>query len=311
MRIVSLLPSLTELVCALGRGDELVGVTHECDYPPGVEKLPHLTRSRIPSAATSAEINELVSQQAGSLYELDESLLAQLNPDLILTQEQCDVCAVNEVTVRRAAERLASVARVESVNPTTLGEVFAMFRGVAALLGVVESAHVLVARFEATASEIARRRCSALASGESSARPHVLLLEWLDPPFSAGHWNPEIIHLAGGMEALGRPGQKSRCLSWDLVASSRPDVILVAPCGYTLDHSAAEIDSLAQRPEWRALAAVKNGSVVVVDGAAYFSRPGPRLETSLRIAAAAVDPESCGDLAPREGPDWKSLRVIS
>jgi len=311
MRIVSLLPSLTELVCTLGRGDDLVGVTHECDYPAGVEKLPRLTRSRLPSAATSAEINALVSQQEGSLYELDEDLLAELCPDLILTQEQCDVCAVNELTVRRAANRLTGRARVESVNPTTLGEVWAMFRRVAALLDTVLRAEALVARFEATAAEIAGRDSSARPARPSSARPRVLLLEWLDPPFCSGHWNPEIIQIAGGVDALGRSGEKSRCITWDDVARCRADVILVAPCGYTLDRSLSEVDSLADHPDWRKLAAVRNGRVTVVDGSAYFSRPGPRLETSLRIAAAAIDREHCGDLAPPEGRGWRARPLSS
>ena len=148
MRIVSLLPSLTELVCNLGRGGDLVGVTHECDYPDEVRKLPHLTRSRIPGASSSAEIDALVAEQAGSLYELDEGLLAELNPDLILTQEQCDVCAVNEAVVRRAARCLKSHAAVESVNPTTLAGVFSMFRRVGELIGAVQSADRLVRQFE-------------------------------------------------------------------------------------------------------------------------------------------------------------------
>jgi len=305
MRIVSLLPSLTELVCDLGRGDELVGVTHECDYPGGVEKLPHLTRSRIPSAATGGEIDALVSQQAGSLYELDEDLLAELRPVLILTQEQCDVCAVNEVTVRRAAGRLPGQPTVESVNPTTLAEVFAMFRRVAVLLDRVEQAETMVAKFEATAREIARRQAIPGNSRPTIEPPRVLLLEWLAPPFCSGHWNPEIFQLGGGIDPIGRSGEKSRRITWDDVAASRPDVILVSPCGYALDRGESELDQLGDRPEWFDLAAVRNGRVAVVDGSAYFSRPGPRLETSLRIVAAAIDPGCYGDLAPPEGQGWR------
>jgi iron complex transport system substrate-binding protein len=305
MRIVSLLPSLTELVCDLGRGDDLVGVTHECDYPAGVEKLPHLTRSRIPTAATGGEIDALVSQQAGSLYELDEDRLAELRPDLILTQEQCDVCAVNEVTVRRAADRLPGQPRVESVNPTTLAEVFAMFRRVAVLLDRIEPAERLVAKFDATAREIARRRAALGDSRPTIEPPRVLLLEWLDPPFCSGHWNPEIFQLAGGIDPIGRSGEKSRRITWDDVAASRPDAIVVAPCGFTLERGESELDELGDRLEWCDLAAVRNGCVVVVDGSAYFSRPGPRLEISLRIVAAAIDPACYGDLAPPEGQGWR------
>ena len=304
MRIVSLLPSLTELVCALGRRDDLVGVTHECDYPAGVERLPHLTRSRIPAAATSGEIDALVRQQAGSLYELDEPLLAALRPDLILTQEQCDVCAVNEQTVRRAAPAPGRSAQVESVNPTTLADLFAMFRLVGDLIDRAGEAELLVARFEATASEIARRARERSRTAPAG-RLRVVLLEWLDPPFCSGHWNPKIIALAGGVEPIARAGERSRSLSWDEIAAARADVILVAPCGFTLDRAVAEVETLGERPEWRQLAAVRAGRVVIADGSAYFSRPGPRLETSLRIAAAAIDPDLCKDLAPPEGMGWR------
>ncbi len=209
MRIVSLLPSLTELVCALGRGDELVGVTHECDFPPGVERLPHLTRSRIPAAASSAEIDALVSEHRGSLYELDDARLAGLRPELILTQAQCDVCAVEEAATRRAAAALPGSPPVESVNPTDLAGLHAMFRQVGDLLGARPEADALVDRFESAAGEIARRR-----RGRPVVR--VVHLEWLDPPFSSGHWNPELFALAGGLELLSRPGRSS---CWLLAAS--------------------------------------------------------------------------------------------
>ncbi len=309
MRIVSLLPSLTELVCALGRRGDLVGVTHECDDPPGVERLPHLTRSRIPGAATGVEIDAMVSDQAGSLYELDGGLLADLRPDLILTQEQCDVCAVNEATVRRAAMAIAGQPRVESVNPTTLAEVFGMFRSIGTLIDREAEADALVGRFEATAREIARRRNS--TGRLASEIPRVFLLEWIDPPFASGHWNPEIIHLAGGGDPVGLAGRKARRIDWTEVAESRPDVIIAAPCGFALDRARDELDLLRDRSEWRNLKAVQEGRVVIVDGSAYFSRPGPRLETSLRIAAAAIDPEQYGDLAPAEGRGWQRCRPLA
>jgi iron complex transport system substrate-binding protein len=307
MRVVSLLPSLTELVCALGRGDDLVGVTHECDFPPGVESLPSLTRSRIPAAAGSAEIDALVSAQQGSLYELEDEVLARLEPDLILTQEQCDVCAVNEETVRRSAARLPGSPHVESVNPTTLDGVFAMFRRVGDLLERRDKAESLIEDFCQTATEIARRR----AVGRDPSVRRVLLLEWLDPPFSSGHWNPDIIALAGGVEVLSRPGQPSRRIAWKEIASTRPEVAIVAPCGFTLERAEIEFRTLEHRLEWRDLPAVRNGDVVITDGSAYFSRPGPRLETSLRIAAAAIDPDACLDLAPPEGQGWKLWPVMS
>ena len=298
MRIVSLLPSLTELVCALGRGDELVGVTHECDFPAGVEFLPHLTRSRIPEAATGAEIDALVSAAGGGLYELDRDLLAELRPDLILTQEQCDVCAVNEATVRRAALGLPGVPEVESVNPTDLAGVFAMFRRVGVLLGAEAEAEAIIDGFRATTAEIARR-----TSGRG--KPRAMILEWVDPPFSSGHWNPEIIARAGGSEVVGRSGERSGRVAWGEIDRADPEVILVAACGFSIDRTEAELATMADRPEWRGLRAVRDGRVAVTDGSAYFSRPGPRLEASMRIASAAIDPDRCGDLAPPE-----SLRIV-
>lgn len=298
MRIVSLLPSLTELVCALGQRECLVGVTHECDFPPGVERLPHLTHSRIAPAATGSEIDRLVAEQGGSLYELNSALLAELRPDLILTQEQCDVCAVNEQTVRRAAARLPGSPPVESVNPTDLSSVFGMFRRVGELLDAIDEADGLVLRFQQTAAEIARR-----CAGRN--RPRVVLLEWLDPPFISGHWNPEIIELAGGVEVLGKSGERSRRSSWNEVAAAAPEVLLLSPCGFTLERGELELDGLSATPEWQTLPAVRNGRVALIDGSAYFSRPGPRLEASLRIAAAAIHPDRCADLANGEG--WRGV----
>jgi iron complex transport system substrate-binding protein len=298
MRIVSLLPTLTELVAALGHKADLVGVTHECDFPPGIERLPHLTHSRIDNSGSSSAIDAMVAEQGGSLYTLDADLLAQLRPDLILTQAQCDVCAVNEATVRRVAGELPGAPPVESVNPTCLADVHAMFRRVGKLLGALRAAERLIAEFAASAAEISRRR-----QGRPSRR--ALLLEWFDPPYSSGHWNPELIALAGGVETIGQPGARSRRITWEEVASADPEMIVLAPCGFTLQRADAELPALRSRPEWARLAAVQSRQVVLADGSAYFSRPGPRLEASLRIAAAAIDPEACADLAPGEG--WRRL----
>jgi iron complex transport system substrate-binding protein len=300
MRIVSLLPSLTELVCALGRGDELVGVTHECDYPPGVELLPHLTHGKIPIEASGAAIDAMVAEQGGSLYDLDAEGLAELRPDLILTQAQCDVCAVNEATVRRSAASLPGPPAVESVNPTDLAGVFAMFRRVGEVLDARVEAEALVARFEATSREVARRL-------DGRATPRTLILEWIDPPFSSGHWNPEIVERAGGIEVIGKSSERSRRLTWAEVAKADPEVILIAACGFPIDRSEAELAAIIDLREWQDLRAVRNGRVALTDGSAYFSRPGPRLETSLRIAAAAIDPDACADLAPHGS--WRQVPV--
>lgn len=293
MRIVSLLPSLTELVCALGRGDELVGVTHECDFPPGVELIPHLTRSTIPHDASSATIDALVTEQRGSLYHLDAQTLADLRPDLILTQEQCDVCAVNEATVRRTAAGLALPPEVESVNPTDLESYFAMVRRIGSLLDARRAAEALIHEFLRTGDEIAHRI-------EGEPVPRTLILEWLDPPFSSGHWNPEIVALAGGREVIGRAGEKSARIAWPAIAAADPEAILVSACGFSIDRTEAELGSLADNPSWQNLTAVRTGRVALTDGSAYFSRPGPRLEASLRVAAAFLHPTQCGDLAPAD-----------
>ena len=292
MRIVSLLPSLTEIVCALGRGDELVGVTHECDFPPGVELLPHLTHSRIPAAATSAAIDAMVVEQRGSLYELDTEALAELRPDLILTQEQCDVCAVNEATVRRTASSLPMQPVVESVNPLDLEGVFAVFRRVGELIDSKSEAEALIERFETTTRWIAEH-------ADGLPITSVVVLEWIDPPFSSGHWNPEIIGRAGGLELIGRTREKSRRITWGEVARADPEFLLISACGFSMDRTEAELAELIHRREWQDLRAVRNGQVAITDGSAYFSRPGPRLEASIRIAAAAIHPDLFGDLAPR------------
>jgi iron complex transport system substrate-binding protein len=301
-----LLPSLTELVFALGRGEELVGVTHECDYPPEVAGLPFLTRSHIPADASSLEIDGRVSAQHESLYELDEETLAELSPDLILTQEQCDVCAVNEVRVREAVSRLAGSPHVECVNPMSLADVFTMFRRIGDLLDRRAVAESIVAGFELTAGEITRRRQG--AGGEAAATRRVLLLEWLDPPFGCGHWNPEIVERAGGSEVVGRPGEPALRITWEQAAAGRPEVVIAAPCGFTLERAELEVRAIEGRPGFRELPAVEGAGVVLVDGSSFFSRPGPRLETSLRIAAAAIDPERCGDLPPAEGQGWRRRR---
>ncbi len=301
MRIVSLLPSLTELVSALGHRDALVGVTHECDYPADVARLPHVTRSRIEPTASSAAIDAAVVAQ-GSLYELDGDLLAQLALDLILTQEQCDVCAPSTRRPYGGSPRGCPPSHtLKASTSTCLAELHAMFRRVGELLGGVESAESLIAQFEATAVTIARRR-------QGRPVPRVVILEWFDPPFSSGHWNPELVMLAGGVEVLGEAGQRSRRHTWGEVAEADPEFIVLAPCGFTIERTEQELGTLQTRAEWTRLGAVRNGGVTLVDGSAYFSRPGPRLEASLRIAAAAIDLEACSDLAPEAG--WRRLPAV-
>lgn len=300
MRIVSLLPSLTEIVCALGRRADLVGITHECDFPADVANLPKLTRSRIPSSATSAEIDAAVSEQGGSLYELDRELLASLKPDLILTQAQCDVCAVNEGAVRSCAANLPGNPRVESVNPTDWQGVAEMFGRIGEWLGDQAAGERLATDIETDAALIAAR---------VRDRPKVstVLLEWLDPPFIAGHWIPDLIAMAGGQDQLGRSGEISRRATWDELARANPEVLLLSPCGFSLERAEQELPAFLARTEVQGLKAVRTGRVALIDGNMYFSRPGPRLRESLRIAAAVIHPEHCRDLAPEEGVAWRIL----
>jgi iron complex transport system substrate-binding protein len=289
MRIVSLLPSATEIVCQLGLGDALVGVTHECDHPPFVAGLPKVTRTLIPHDASSREIDKLVRERLKTqraLYTLDLPTLERLRPDLIVTQALCDVCAVAEAEVTAAACSLPGRPRVINLEPMSLEDVFATHHLVARAAGVPPG------QVEGVVSEL-RQRIDTVASRSESAteRPRVVVLEWLDPPFSCGHWTPELVRLAGGDEAIGLPGRPSRTLAWEEVAAARPDVLFIACCGFSLERTLADIPGLRSRPGWASLPAVRAEQVYVTDGNAYFSRPGPRLVDSVEILAHALRPD--------------------
>ncbi len=286
MRIASLLPSATEIVCALGLADQLVGVSHECDYPPAtVSRLPVLSRSAIDATATSRAIHQQVAAQLSrglSLYEVDEERLKQLAPDLIVTQDTCRVCAVSLADVQRAAAELVGhPAQVVSLAPQTLDEVFAGFVDVATAAGVPERAASVVtglrARLDTLAARVAGR-----------PRPRVLGLEWLDPPMPAGHWSPELIHRAGGEAVGGYPGQPTRSMTWETVTDLDPEVILVMPCGFTVSQTEQELPVLLARPQIATTRAARDGRVHLIDGNAYFNRPGPRLVDSAELAAALI-----------------------
>ncbi|HXZ43695.1 MAG TPA: cobalamin-binding protein [archaeon] len=289
MRIVSLLPSATEIICALGLEDRLVGVTHECDFPAVVRKLPKVTRTLIPTEAPSAEIDRLVRERlrtTQALYTLDLPTLEALRPDLIVTQALCDVCAVAEDEARVAAGRLPGGPRVVNLEPQTLAQIFDAIRHVAKATGAAGVAEEVVggltARVEAVVSRTATLR----------HRPRVALLEWLDPPFSCGHWSPELVRLAGGIEGLGREGRPSRTLRWEEVSAWQPEVVVIACCGFSLERTLHDLPSVQRVPTWLDLPAVRSGRVYVTDGSQYFSRPGPRLVDSLEILAHALHPEA-------------------
>jgi iron complex transport system substrate-binding protein len=288
MRIVSLLPSATEIVCALGLEKDLVGVTHECDYPPSVLSLPKVTQTSIPHTATSAQIDAMVrerSRQKTALYQLNEPMLSALRPDLIVTQALCDVCAVDETEVRRAACAMDWNPKVINLEPMSLGDVFESMRTVAVAANVPDKGQGAVEKLEQRVSAV-RDQCQ-----QSHSRPSVVFLEWLDPLFCGGHWNPELVNLAGGKELIGRPGARSRQIEWTELQQADPDVLFIACCGYSIDRALADLPSLRQKPGWEELRAVRNNRVYVADGSAYFNRPGPRLVESLEVLATALHPE--------------------
>jgi iron complex transport system substrate-binding protein len=285
MRIVSLLPSATEIICQLGLEGQLVGVTHECDYPASVQRLPKVTRTLIPTDASSAEIDRLVRERlAGqsALYSLDMEMLERLAPDLIVTQALCDVCAVSEEEVKNAACMLPNGPRVLNLEPETLDEVLSCIGDVAAAAGVPARGATTVAELRARVDAVVAR------ANRLATRPRVALLEWLDPPFSTGHWNPELVRLAGGVDGLGRAGEKSRTLRWDEVVAWQPEVVLISCCGFTAERTMQDVPLLERVPGWEDLPAVRDGRVFVTDGAAYFSRPGPRLVDSLELLAHVI-----------------------
>lgn len=309
MRIVSLLPSATEIICALGLRQELVGVTHECDFPPEVAALPRVTRTHIPTDASSAEIDRLVRDQLGSrgaLYSLDLPILESLRPDLIVTQTLCDVCAVAEREVADAACALPGNPRVLNLEPQTLDEVLESMLALGRSADRTDRAEQIVAGYRQCIERVRSRVAVAINEGASSAdrntsRPRVVVLEWADPLFTCGHWSPQIIEWAGGREVLAAAGQKSRRMKWRELIDAAPDVLILALCGFDIDRSVQEVDLLRRRPEWQAIPAVRNGRAWVTDGSAYFSRPGPRLVDALELTAHLLHPRHF-DLPPRVIP---------
>jgi iron complex transport system substrate-binding protein len=281
-RVVSLLPSATEILHFVGAGDSLIGVTHECDYPSGVETLPKLTSTPLDHhSMTSAEIDAAIGEHltdTGSIYALDAELLEELEPDLVLTQGLCDVCAVSLSVVERATVGLTKAPRILSMNPTSLGGMLdatvevgeAVGRGAEAREGVA-SLRERLARVEEATAEL--------------SPPRAGCIEWLDPPFSAGHWVPEMVRLAAGEELFAREGEPSARLSWDEVFEAAPEVLVFMPCGFDAARTVEEARALADRPGWSDLPAVREGRVWAVDANSYFSRPGPRLVEGVEILA--------------------------
>lgn len=287
MRIVSLLPSATELICELGLREQLVGVSHECDYPASVTDLPVVTRSRIPGGLASGAIDTLVRTQLETdkaLYSLDLPVLETLRPDLIVTQALCDVCAVSAEEVNSASCELPGRPRVVNLEPMRLAEVFDTLELLGDAAACPERAAQRRRSLQGRVNAVRER------SAAVSDRPRVAMLEWLDPLFNAGHWTPQLVEFAGGTECLGNPFAPSQQVTPEALADADPDVIFIALCGFDLARSLEDVDRLDRSAGWKRLSAVMAGRVFVTDGNAYFSRPGPRLVDSLEILAHALHP---------------------
>jgi iron complex transport system substrate-binding protein len=282
VRIVSLVPSATETLFALGLGDEVIAVTHECDWPPDALDRPKVTRDLIEPGLSAREIDTAVrerTERGESIYELDADLLADLRPDLIVTQALCAVCAVSYDDVRAVAERISSRPRVISLDPSTIGEALGDVRTLAEATDRRDEGVALV---HDASMRIDRVRLAVRAA----RRPRVAALEWLDPPFVAGHWTPQLIDYAGGEDVLGLAGERSEVTSWELVAAAEPDVVVVMPCGYDAPRAREEAEIYRDR-----LDSLGAGQVVAVEAAAYFSRPGPRLVDGLELLAWLLHPD--------------------
>ena len=282
MRIVSLLPSATEIICELGLAAQLVGVTHECDYPPAVRGIRKVTRTLIPTDAGSAAIDRLVRKRRTgrkALYSLDFEAMRELAPHLIVSQTLCEVCAVDDREVRRYVKDLTSDGgrrpRIVYLEPTRLGDVLVNIVQIAAATDVAATGNEMVARLQ--------RRIDAVSSraAKRDGRPRVAVIEWLDPLFTSGHWTPEIVELAGGCEPLARAGERSRRMDESELVASDPDLILIACCGFSIERTMQDVPAFLARPEIAAMRSVRERRVFVTDGSAYFSRPGPRLVDAL------------------------------
>jgi iron complex transport system substrate-binding protein len=296
MKICSLLPSATEILFALGLGDEVAGVSHECDFPPEARRKPVLIKSRITHTESPAEIDRQVREFLGrgeSLYSVDLPALVAIGPDLIVTQDLCHVCAATPDDLGTALAHLPRPPEVVTLNPHSLADVCADIRAIAQAAGCPKPGSVLVAQFERAVAEVER----AVAG---LPRPRVACLEWLDPPYVAGHWVPEMVARAGGLDVLGDAGEASFRVDWETIFAARPDVIVLMPCGYGLHQVAKEFRDLALPQGWDAMPAARNGRVFLAEASGYFSRPGPRLAAGTAILADAIHAGHRVSLTPHD-----------
>lgn len=295
-RIAALLPSATEIVCALGLADRLVGISHECDFPDSIRGLPRLTRAKIDprgtAAAIDAQVRDLV-RDGLSVYTVLEDELRRVRPDLIVTQDQCEVCAVSLAEVRDSACRvLGAEVEILSLSPNSLDDVLADFERVGVAAGCQDAARALL--------EQSRRRLAHIESSARGARsaPRVACIEWLDPLMVAGNWVPEIVRLCGGVYEQAEPGAHSTTTGWQSLVDYQPDVVLLMPCGFDLDQTRRELPALRDNPLWQKLPAVRHRRIYSVDGNAYLNRPGPRIVESAELVAGLVQPDLFASLIP-------------
>ncbi len=302
-RIVTLLASATEIVCALGYEDALVARSHECDHPPSVRRLPACTESKIDTENSSRDIDDQVKEiveQGLSVYRVDGDLLKELRPDVIVTQTQCEVCAVSPKDLDRAVRDWTHAApRIVSLEPNALADVWTDILNVAESLGASARGERLVAEMQAGMGAIEAK------AGDAEHRPSVACIEWIDPLMAAGNWMPELVGMAGGQNVFGEAGRHAPWMTWESLCEADPVVIIVMPCGYGIAESRRNMPALTGRPEWSALKAVVAGRVYIADGNQYFNRPGPRLVESLEILAELLHP----DLFQfgHEGMGWERL----
>ncbi len=304
MKIVSLLPSATEIVYALGLGDQLAAVTHECDFPPEASRKPVITRSILPHGLGSGEIDEAVRgqlDQSHSLYTIDRALLAEIGPDLILTQQLCDVCAVSYNDVLETVRSLPLPSpRVLNLEPNSVEDVLDTIRLVGLATGREAAADRVLAGLRGRIASIRER------AEQAQTRPRTVLLEWIEPLFGGGHWDPELVEIAGGVDAIGRMHEPSTQVSWEAIQDFAPEVIVIAQCGFGVERSAQDMPTLEALPGYADLPAVRDRRVYVVNGSDYFSRPGPRLVDSLEMLASLLHPHLFGPIqtSPAQVVQW-------
>ena len=295
-RIVSLLPAATEIAAALGLLDDVVGVSHECDFPEEANTKPRVTRCPVHEAGLSSrEVDNWVRRalrENGTIYTIDETLLRELRPEVILTQELCDVCAVDYGTIAQLAAALPEPPQVVNLEPSTLSDILDDIRRVAKVCRVTDRADKVVAELSARVEAVRER------TARIPERPRCFLMEWVDPPFCSGHWGPELVEIAAGDDQLGRKHQPSVEIKWEAVLEAQPEVIVLALCGYDVERARCDCELLRKFPGFNSLPAAQNNRIHIVDASAYFARPGPRVVDSLEILAGILHPEEFPEFSP-------------